>query len=102
MNLNYTDEEIEKAMKRYISQKATANAYYKNKYATDEAFRENHKEKSKEYYHKHKEEIKAKYHLEKKYKQSLRKYNYYKEKNELDKYKKLYPEEWESYFKDKE
>ena len=51
MNLNYTDEEIEKAMKRYISQKATANAYYKNKYATDEAFRENHKEKSKEYYH---------------------------------------------------
>ena len=97
---NISDETIQKALTRYIKQKEMANNYYKNRYANDTEFRENHKKKSREYYQKNKEKIKEKYELEKEYKQALRKYNYYKDNNEVDKYIKLYSKEWETYFKD--
>ena len=83
---NIDDETIKKALNRFIKQKEMANNYYKKRYAEDTVFREAHKEKSRQYYNKHKEEIKEKYLVEKKYKNALRKYNYYKEKNELNIY----------------
>jgi hypothetical protein len=97
---NISDETIKKALIRYKKQKEMSNLYYKNRYANDPEFREKHKQKSREYYYKNKEKIKEKYQLEKKYKQALRKYNYYKDNNELDKYIKLYSKEWDTYFKD--
>ena len=97
---NVSDELLEKALTRYLKQKEMANNYYKKRYANDETFREDHKKKSREYYQKNKQKIKEKYELEKEYKQALRKYNYYKDNNEVDKYIKLYSKEWETYFKD--
>ena len=100
MNLNYTDEQIKKALERCEQQKKTANKYYKNRYATDEEFRENHKAQSRANYVKNKEKIQEKYQIEKKFKCAQRKYIYWKDKNNLEEYKKRYPEEWDSYFKD--
>tara|TARA_R110000803_G_scaffold40969_2_gene88267 strand:+ start:859 stop:1176 length:318 start_codon:yes stop_codon:yes gene_type:complete len=97
---NIDDETIKKALNRFIKQKEMANNYYKKRYAEDTVFREAHKEKSRQYYNKHKEEIKEKYLVEKKYKNALRKYNYYKEKNELNIYIEKFPEDFNTYFKD--
>ena len=97
---NINDETIQKALKRYIRQKEMANNYYKKRYAEDYEFREAHKEKSRQYYNKNRVEIREKYEIEKKYKTALRKYNYYKEKDELDIYKEKFPEDFNNYFKD--
>ena len=70
-----------------------------NRYHTDEEFRENHKQKSRENYLLNRDKIKEKYQIEKKYKQSVRKFNYYKELDQIDKFKELFPDDYESYFK---
>ena len=95
---NEEDEIISKALNHYIKHKESCRIYYNKKYHSDEVFREKHKELARQYYHKNKEKIAAKYQIEKKYKQALRKYNYYKEKGELDIYKEKFKEEYELYF----
>lgn len=97
--MEYTDEQIKSALKSWESRKKSARIYYKNRYHTDEEFKEKHKQKSRENYLINKDKIAEKYQIEKKYKQSLRRFNYYKELNQIDKFKELYPEEYESYFK---
>ena len=98
--MEYTDEQIKSALKSWESRKKAASTYYKKRYHTDEEFKEKHKQKSRENYLINKEKIAEKYQIEKKYKQSLRRFNYYKELNKIDKFKELYPEEYESYFKE--
>tara|TARA_R110000803_G_C11885685_1_gene310318 strand:+ start:202 stop:501 length:300 start_codon:yes stop_codon:yes gene_type:complete len=97
--MDYTDEQIASALKSWESRKKAARTYYKNRYATDEEFREKHKQKSRENYLLNKEKIAEKYQIEKKYKQSLRRFNYYKDLGELDKFRELYKEEYDIYFK---
>jgi hypothetical protein len=94
-------ETIKKALNRYKKQKEAARLYYNKRYKEDTEFRENHKIKSRLYYQKNKEKIAERYQIEKIYKQALRKFNYYKGIDGLDKYKELYPVEFETYFKDK-
>ena len=98
--MDYTDEQIKSALKSWESRKKAANKYYKNRYHTDEEFREKHKQKSRENYLKNKDRIAEKYQIEKKYKQSLRRFNYYKELGQIDKFRELYKEEYDIYFKD--
>ena len=97
--MDYTDEDIKAALKSWESRKKAARTYYKNRYHTDEEFRENHKQKSRENYLLNRDKIKEKYQIEKKYKQSVRKFNYYKELGQIDKFKELFPDDYESYFK---
>lgn len=94
------EEIISKALTHYLKHKESCRKYYKKRYHTDEIFREKHKKLARDYYRKHKGEIAEKYQIEKKYKQALRKYNYYKEKGELDIYKEKFKEEYELYFND--
>ena len=94
------EEMISKALNHYLKHKESCRKYYKNRYHSDEVFREKHKELARQYYHKNKEKIAEKYQIEKIYKQALRKYNYYKEKGELDIYKEKFKEEYELYFND--
>ena len=61
MDNNFSDEQLQYAMKRYIKEKEYRNNYYKNRYLTDEAYKADQKRRSKEYYHKNKEKIKQKY-----------------------------------------
>ena len=98
-NLNYTDEEIKSALKNWESRKKAARTYYKNRYHNDEEFREKHKQKSRDNYIINKEKIAARYQIQKKYKQAVRRFNYYKELGQIDKFRELYPEEYKSYFK---
>tara|TARA_R110000744_G_scaffold326910_1_gene432641 strand:+ start:40 stop:357 length:318 start_codon:yes stop_codon:yes gene_type:complete len=92
------EEIIAKALDHYIKHKKRCAEYYRNRYHNDEIFREKHKALARQYYQKNKEAVAAKYQIEKKYKQALRKYNYYKEKGELDFYKQKFNEDFELYF----
>ena len=64
-NLNYTDEEIQSALKNWESRKKAARTYYKNRYHNDEEFREKHKQKSRDNYLINKEKIAARYQIQK-------------------------------------
>ena len=92
--------EIQKALKHYKKHKESCRVYYHNRYHSDEEFREKHKALAKKNYHKNKEKIAEKYQVEKKYRQALRRFQYYKKENNLDKYIEKYKEEYELYFKD--
>ena len=96
------EEIIAKAMNHYLKHKEACRTYYKKKYHSDEIFREKHKQKAREYYEKNKEKIAERYQIEKKYKQALRKYNYYKDKGELEVYIEKFKEEYDLYFIDKD
>ena len=60
-NNEFSDEQLQFAMKRYLKEKEYRNKYYKNRYLTDEAYKSDQKRRSKEYYHSNKEKIKQKY-----------------------------------------
>ena len=60
-NNEFSDEQLQFAMKRYLKEKEYRNSYYKNRYLTDEAYKADQKRRSKEYYHSNKEKIKQKY-----------------------------------------
>ena len=92
--------EIQKALAHYTKHKANCRKYFNKRYHNDESFREKQKEISRNNYIKNKEKIAAKYQIQKPYKKALRKYNYYKNKDELDIYKQKYKEEYEMYFID--
>ena len=92
--------EIQKALKHYKKHKEACRTYYNKRYHSDEEFREKHKALAKKNYHKNKEKIAEKYQVEKKYRQALRRFQYYKKENNLDKYIEKYKEEYELYFKD--
>lgn len=90
------------ALNHYLKHKESCKKYYHKRYHSDPEFREKHKQVSRNYYHKNKEKIAERYQVEKKYKQALRRYNYYKDKGELEVYIEKFKEEYDLYFIDKD
>ena len=99
--MEFSDEIIQLALKRYVKDKQYRNEYYKNRYQTDPVFRETAKQKSKDYYKLNKDILKEKYHKDKKYKNAKKLYNYYKDKDRVDDYIKNYKDDYELFFMDK-
>lgn len=99
--MEFSDEVIKIALKRYVADKKYRNNYYKNRYQTDPVFRENARNKSKEYYQINKDKLKEKYHKDKKYKNAKKLYNYYKDKDREEDYIKNYKDDYELFFMDK-
>ena len=100
--MNTEDEIVKKALAQYLKHKEHCKAYYHKRYYSDEEFRENHKKMARDYYHNNKEKYKERYQQQKKFKQAQRKYNYYKDLDELDKYIELFPEDYKDYFANQE
>lgn len=96
--MDFTQKEIEIALKRYSHNKEYKKNYYNNKYHNDVEYQTKMKEYSKNYYQQHKEKRKESYEANKGFLCARRKYNYYKKSDSLDTYKTKYPEEWEQYF----
>jgi hypothetical protein len=99
--MDFSEETIQIALKRYIKDKEYRNNYYKNKYHNDPVYRENAMNLSRKYYQDNKEKIKEKYHKDKKYKNAKKLYNYYKDKDRIEDYIKNYKDDYDLFFKDK-
>ena len=99
--MEFSEETIQIALKRYVKDKEYRNKYYKNKYQTDPVYRENAIKLSRKYYQDNKEQIKEKYHKDKKFKNAKKLYNYYKEKDRIEDYIKNYKDDYDLFFKDK-
>lgn len=100
--MNFTDDEIKLAMNRYIRNKEYQKNYYRNKYNNDEEFREKTKELSRTYYQNNSDKRKQKYEIEKDYLQAKRRFRYWKQKNNIDKFIEKYPDDYNNFFKEVE
>tara|TARA_A100000171_G_C2138793_1_gene152752 strand:- start:619 stop:918 length:300 start_codon:yes stop_codon:yes gene_type:complete len=98
--MDFTDEQIKTALKRYQKNREYQRNYYRNKYQNDINYREKSKELSKNYYYNNIEKKKEKYNLQKEFLQAQRRFRYWKNKNDIDTFIKKYPDDYNNYFKD--
>ena len=98
--MDFTDEQIQIALKRYQKNREYQRNYYRNKYQNDENYREKSKELSKNYYYNNIDKKKEKYNIQKEFLQSQRRWRYWKQKNDIETFIKKYPVEYERYFKE--
>lgn len=95
--MNYTDEQIKSAMIRYEKNRNYQRNYYRNKYQNDPEYREKVKLLSRNSYYKNSEKKKERYQIQKEYIQAQRRFRYWYNKNDIEKYKTKYPDDWERY-----
>ena len=97
--MDFTDDEIKLALNRYLKNKEYQKNYYRNKYNEDEEYREKTKQLSRQYYQNNSDKRKEKYEIQKDFLRAKRRFRYWKQKNNIDKFIEKYPEDYEMYFK---
>lgn len=104
MNIDLTEQEIEKVLKSYKNKKEREKIRYENN-KSDPEFIAKNRARAKNHYENNKDKYKLKYENNKDLMKARNSYYYYKGKNQLDKMKEKFPERVElliftGYFKE--